>query len=76
MFKIHPPPFFLCSFSLLPSSFFKSKVGFAFRVLNVDMDGFFTRNYRTFEQDVGELRSGAGETLEQVIIGCLEVLIG
>lgn len=40
-------------------------VGFAFRVLNVDMDGFFTRNYRTFEQDVGELRSGAGETLEQ-----------
>ena len=40
-------------------------VGFAFKVLNVEMDGFFTRHYMSFDQDVEELQTGQGETLEQ-----------
>jgi len=37
----------------------------AFQVLNIDMDGFFDEHLDVFDQDIEELTSGQGETLEQ-----------
>ena len=38
---------------------------FAMKVLNQDMDDFFEDHVQEFDQDDEELRSGAGETLQQ-----------
>lgn len=50
----HPPPNLVMRFT-----------EFAFRVLNHDMDAFFEDSMSEFEQEDGELSSGAGETLGQ-----------